>query len=218
MTYPRSIEEFKAVLQGGGVRPTMFQVELTFPTGVSADNNLLTNDGTFLIKATQLPASTVGVIDVPFRGRKLKVSGDREFADWNINVINDVSFGLRKGLEEWSELIQNHNYALGATELNDYFASAIVRQLDRDGDGKVGLHEPCAPHPTFYPTFTPNFYPTSTLLSTTLLSTLPSTVQAELLEPAERREISAAKRGDAANAAQVAPRTAHVHACMRACA
>ena len=130
----RSIEDFKSVLQGGGVRPTMFQVELTFPAGVSSDNNLLTQDGTFLIKASQLPPSNVGVIDVPFRGRKLKVSGDREFADWNINIINDVSFGLRKGLEEWSELIQNHNYALGATELNDYFASAIVRQLDRDGE------------------------------------------------------------------------------------
>ena len=129
----RSIEDFKAILQGGGVRPTMFQVELTFPTGVSRNNNRLTNDGTFLIKATQLPASTIGVIDVPFRGRKLKVSGDREFADWNVNILNDVSFGLREGLEEWSERIQNHNYALGAPELNDYYASAIVRQLDRDG-------------------------------------------------------------------------------------
>ena len=129
----RSIEDFKAVLQGGGVRPTMFQVELTFPTGVSADNNLLTNDGTFLIKASQLPASTIGQIDVPFRGRKLKVAGDREFADWTVNILNDVTFGLRKGLEEWSERIQNHNYALGATELSDYYASAIVRQLDRDG-------------------------------------------------------------------------------------
>ena len=129
----RSIEDFKAVLQGGGVRPTMFQVELTFPTGVSQDNNLLTNDGTFLIKASQLPASTIGQIDVPFRGRKLKVAGDREFADWSVNILNDVTFGLRKGLEEWSERIQNHNYALGATELSDYYASAIVRQLDRDG-------------------------------------------------------------------------------------
>lgn len=129
----RSIEDFKAVLQGGGVRPTMFQVELTFPTGVSGDNNLLTNDGTFLIKASQLPPSSIGQIDVPFRGRKLKVAGDREFADWSVNILNDVSFNLRKGLEEWSERIQNHNYALGATELNDYYASAIVRQLDRDG-------------------------------------------------------------------------------------
>ena len=129
----RSIEDFKAVLQGGGVRPTMFEVELTFPETVVSDPNLSTNEGIFLIKAAQLPASNVGLIEVPFRGRKLKVSGDRSFEDWAVSVTNDVSFGLRKAFEEWSERIQNHNYALGSNNLNDYFASAIVRQLDRDG-------------------------------------------------------------------------------------
>ena len=129
----RSIEDFKAVLQGGGVRPTMFEVELTFPDSVVSDPTLTTTEGTFLIKAAQLPPSIVGQIQVPFRGRKLKVSGDRSFEDWSVTVINDVSFNLRKSFEEWSERIQNHNYALGSTTLNDYFASAIVRQLDRDG-------------------------------------------------------------------------------------
>ena len=129
----RSIEDFKAVLQGGGVRPTMFEVELTFPDSVVSDPTLTTTEGTFLITASQLPPSNVGQIQVPFRGRKLKVSGDRSFEDWSVTVINDVSFNLRKSFEEWSERIQNHNYALGSTTLNDYFASAIVRQLDRDG-------------------------------------------------------------------------------------
>ena len=129
----RSIEDFKAVLQGGGVRPTMFEVELTFPDSVVQDSNLMTRDGTFLIKAAGLPASSIGEIPVPFRGRKLKVSGDRVFEDWSITVINDVSFGLRNAMEEWSEKIQHHNHALGATELSEYFSSAIVRQLDRDG-------------------------------------------------------------------------------------
>ena len=129
----RSIEDFKAVLQGGGVRSHHVPGGTDLPYGVSSDNNLLTNDGTFLIKASQLPASTIGQIDVPFRGRQLKVPGDREFEDWSVNILNDVTFGLRKGLEEWSERIQNHNYALGATELSDYYASAVVRQLDRDG-------------------------------------------------------------------------------------
>ena len=92
----RSIEDFKAVLQGGGVRPTMFEVELTFPDAVVRDSNLMTRDGTFLIKASGLPASQVGEIPVPFRGRKLKVSGDRVFEDWNITVINDVSFSRVK--------------------------------------------------------------------------------------------------------------------------
>ena len=129
----RSIEDFKAVLQGGGVRPTMFEVELTFPDAVVADTTLMTNESTFLVKSAALPASNVGVIEVPFRGRKLKVSGDRTFDPWATTVINDVSFGLRVAFEKWAEKIQNHNYALGSTSLAEYFSSAIVRQLDRDG-------------------------------------------------------------------------------------
>ena len=129
----RSIEDFKAVLQGGGVRPTMFQVELTFPDSVVSDTTLMTNESTFLVKSAALPASNVGVIEVPFRGRKLKVSGDRTFDPWSVTVTNDVSFGLRVAFEKWAEKIQNHNYALGSTSISDYFSSAIVRQLDRDG-------------------------------------------------------------------------------------
>ena len=129
----RSIEDFKAVLQGGGVRPTMFEVELTFPESVVADSTEITRSSTFLIQAAQMPASVVGTIEVPFRGRKLKVSGDRSFEPWNVQVLNDTTFGLRVAFEKWSEKIQNHNYALGSTSLADYFASAIVRQLDRDG-------------------------------------------------------------------------------------
>ena len=133
MAFQKSITDFKSVLQGGGVRPTMFQVELTFPSSVTADPNLATQEGQFLIKAAQLPPSTVGFISVPFRGRQLKVSGDRAFADWNVTVLNDTSFLLRKAFEKWSELVQNHNYALGSARLDEYFANAIVRQLDRDG-------------------------------------------------------------------------------------
>lgn len=134
MAYQKSIEDFKAVLQGGGVRPTMFQVEMTYPDAVVADGNLATQEGTFLIKAAQLPGSNVGNIEVPFRGRKLKVSGDRSYDDWTITVTNDVTFRTRKAFEEWSERIQNHNFVLGSNTLVDYFGSAIVRQLDRDGN------------------------------------------------------------------------------------
>ena len=133
-SFPASIDNFKAVLQGGGVRPTMFQVEIRYPEQVAQDTNLLTNEGTFLIKASNLPASNVGNIDVPFRGRKLKVSGDRTFDDWSVTVTNDVTLGIRKAMEKWSEVIQNHNFALGSNTLNDYFATAIVRQLDRDAN------------------------------------------------------------------------------------
>ena len=130
----KSIEDFKAVLQGGGVRPTMFQVELSFPPGVAEDTTEATQEAVFLVKAASLPASNVGTIEVPFRGRKLKVSGDRTFDPWEVTIINDVSFYLRTTFEKWSEKIQNMNYALGANTLDAYFATATVRQLDRDGN------------------------------------------------------------------------------------
>jgi hypothetical protein len=129
----KSIEDFKARLQGGGVRPTMFEVEMTFPGDIVPDPNQATTDGIFLIKAASLPAATIGSIGVPFRGRQLKVSGDKVFEDWTVTVTNDTTFTLRKAFEEWSEKVQNHNYVLGANSLAEYFSTAIVRQLDRDG-------------------------------------------------------------------------------------
>ena len=134
MAFQKSIQDFKSILQGGGVRPTMFQVELTYPSGVATDANQATQEGTFLIKTSQLPVSRVKQVAVPFRGRYLKVTGDREFEDWSVQVINDTTFGQRKALEKWSEVCQNMNYALGANTLNEYYSNAIVRQLDRDGN------------------------------------------------------------------------------------
>ena len=58
--YQKSIEQFKATLAGGGVRPTMFEVDMDFPANVSDATNLAVEDGTFLIKAAQLPSSVVG--------------------------------------------------------------------------------------------------------------------------------------------------------------
>lgn len=132
--YCKSIEDFKATLQGGGVRPTMFQVELDFPGIVVADQKQIKDDSIMLVKAASIPGSNVGQIAVPFRGRKLKVSGDRSFDDWTVTVINDNSFRLRSAFEEWSELIQNHNFTCGSNSIKEYFSTGIVRQLDRDGN------------------------------------------------------------------------------------
>ena len=130
-----SIDQFKSQLAGGGVRPTMFQVELAFPDGTMSEaEDLTVQKGIFLIKAAALPPSNIGTIEVPFRGRKLKVSGDRSFDPWEVTIINDIDFSLRTVFEKWSEIIQNMNYALGANNLDRYFQTAIVRQLDRDGN------------------------------------------------------------------------------------
>ena len=60
----------------------------------------------FLVKAANIPASTVGVIEVPYRGRTLKIAGDRTFEPWTVTVLNDKGFALRSKFEEWSTKIQ----------------------------------------------------------------------------------------------------------------
>ena len=52
-------------------------------------------------KGTQLPASELGTIEVPYRGRKLKVPGQRTFADWTVTIMETADMGIRASLENW---------------------------------------------------------------------------------------------------------------------
>ena len=123
------VNDFKAKLKGGGARPNLFQVLLSFPAYVQADNNL----ASFMIKAAQLPASTMGIIPVNYRGRTLQVAGDRTFEPWNIEVINDTDFSLRTSMEQWMNGMNAHVENTGVTDPNDYQTNATVQQLDKDG-------------------------------------------------------------------------------------
>ena len=49
-------------------RPNQFQVELTFPEGLTSTGSELSEMGTFLVKGANLPASTVGTVELPYRG------------------------------------------------------------------------------------------------------------------------------------------------------
>ena len=102
-----SVDEFKARLAGGGARPNLFQVTLNNPAGglgVDIDADMTS----FMCEATQLPASTIGTLIVPFRGRQLKLAGDRTFDVWTTTIINDVNFKLRNAFETWMNAIVNH--------------------------------------------------------------------------------------------------------------
>ena len=85
------------------------------------------------MKAAALPASTIASVDVPFRGRILKVAGDRTFETWTITVINDVDFSIRSAFEKWMNVINRMNDATGVTDPGAYYKDAKVKQLDRNG-------------------------------------------------------------------------------------
>jgi len=117
-----SIDNFKAEV-ANLARPTLFEVESTD----------LGQEMKFLCKAASLPSSTLGLVEVPYLGRKVKVAGDRTFEDWEITIQQDESFSIRKKLEDWSNQINDHNLNVGPANTSAYKKDMKVRQLGVDG-------------------------------------------------------------------------------------
>lgn len=132
----RTILDFRSKLTGGGARPNLFECVLAFPTGLG-----LTTDEDFrlMVKAASLPASTVGQINVPFRGRFLKIAGDRTFDQWSITVINDTNFKIRNAFEQWMNSMNRHEDNAGVITPTQYQTDMFVHQLGR---GKVESNAP----------------------------------------------------------------------------
>ena len=148
----RTISQFKGQLTGGGVRPNLFEVTLNFPNGSGQSLTFMSNDATptqdeqdlttdqvasklpFLVKAAALPASNITPVEVPFRGRVLKIAGERTFDSWTVTVLNDADFRIRTVLEEWMNGISRLTNGSGEVDPSDYTADANVDQLSRNGD------------------------------------------------------------------------------------
>jgi hypothetical protein len=124
------VDDFKAKLRGGGARPNLFKATINFPSYANGDPELTS----FMCKTAQLPGSTFGVIDVPFRGRILKMAGDRTFEVWTVTIINDTDFAVRNALERWSNGINAHSTNTGLVSPINYEADLKIEQLDRNGD------------------------------------------------------------------------------------
>ena len=142
-----TLSNFKSTLIGGGARPNLFQVDLyteKTTTTTNSTNDVLKNlpdSFPILCKAAALPASNIGSIDVPFRGRIFKVAGDRTFDTWTVTIINDEDFGIRNAMELWMQKIGQYSDGSGASKPEDYMCNAIVKQLKRSasttGKGNV---------------------------------------------------------------------------------
>ncbi|MDP7368161.1 MAG: phage tail protein [Candidatus Pacebacteria bacterium] len=121
-----TISDFAAHFKGG-VRPNLFRVDIQGPE--------FFNNFHFFCKGAPIPASTVGAIDVPYRGRQLKVPGDRTYEEWTVTVLNDVDWQHRSAFENWSHRITAHSANVSDFESNDlgYYGNASVLHLDRSG-------------------------------------------------------------------------------------
>jgi hypothetical protein len=138
MSTLRTLSKFHSRLQGGGARPNLFEVRLdAFPASALNSTPKATwgkteqEDFSILCKAANLPASNIASIDVPFRGRTLKVAGDRTIDNWTVTVINDEDFRMRNAMEAWMNSIARLSNNTGATNPDSYMVDAVVHQLGR---------------------------------------------------------------------------------------
>ena len=76
---------------------------IDLPSGGKPD----VDDFKLYAKATSYPGSAIGMIPVSYQGRVVKYSGERQFAEWSIQVYDSsVASGinLRKYFENWITL------------------------------------------------------------------------------------------------------------------
>jgi hypothetical protein len=123
------LDQFRSKLQSGGARPSLFEMQITFPSGVGGSRT--SNEARFLTKVSEIPASTLGVITVPYFGRQLKIAGDRTFATLSCTIINDENYFVRSSFEQWMNIIASHDTAVGAEALDFYQRELVLTQLTR---------------------------------------------------------------------------------------
>lgn len=126
-----NINEIRSQLVKGGARPNLFYVQFDNPANSSADFKV-----PFLVQATEIPAASIGQVQIPYFGRTIKLAGNRVYPDWSVTVMNDEDFLIRNALEEWSNKInafEQNIRTFGGSEPSRYKATARVTQLGKDG-------------------------------------------------------------------------------------
>ena len=127
----------------GGVRPNLFQVNHGFPTGVTPPSITEVQGGevAYMCKAAALPATNVGTVELPFRGRVIKVPGDRTYETWTATFYMDDAFELRSAYEKWIELTNgvDTNTAVADVTTGGILEDITVAQLNKFGGNATEL-------------------------------------------------------------------------------
>ncbi len=115
-----------------GARPNLFKV--TIP-----DNSLLSAENAktfeFFCQSGQIPGSTLGVIEVPYFGRTLKIPGNRTFEEWSTTITNSEGWEIRTSIEDWVAKINGH--VTNTTELDTLSSLSTDLTIIHYGNGNV---------------------------------------------------------------------------------
>ena len=136
-----AVSQFKSNIasNGGGARPSLFKVKIS--NSIDGDLSFKNNE-TILVKAAQIPGSTIAPLPVNYVGRPIKYAGFRTFDNWSTTIINDDDFSMRNKVMQLMRTIsgqldgeRNEDFGAYATVAGRYFeGEAVVTQVNKDGE------------------------------------------------------------------------------------
>lgn len=120
-----SVTAFKSAgLKQGGFRPALFEVFVARAGGQRIS---------LQCQSTNAPAFTVGQIEVPYFGRKIKIAGDRVYSEWTTMVVEDEDFVVRNALEQWQMQINRGDSNIRSQMNEAYKDRGQVKMFSKSG-------------------------------------------------------------------------------------
>ena len=127
-----NIADFQSALAEQGARPNLFEMTLTVPTGMGTA--VVNTNWSKLCKTAQIPGSTIGVVEVQYFGRPVKMPGNRTFENLTTTIINDEDFVLRNAMEAWMAFLNQHEENTSGVIGLNYTGTLTLQQYDKAGD------------------------------------------------------------------------------------
>ena len=133
------ISKFRSAgLKSSGARPNLFEATIT----KAPVNGLTDAEFRLLCKIASIPTSTIGVIEVPYFGRNVKIPGNRTFDNLSVTVMNDEDFKIRNGIEQWMNSLNSHQNNKSAIttagQSGNLSGSMVIKHYDRAGNAISG--------------------------------------------------------------------------------
>jgi len=136
------VNEFIANFEHGGYRPNLFRVSIASPFMVNATKS------SYLCKSASLPPSNLGLADVSYMGRKIKIAGDKDFPSWTTDFYEDNDMVNRTSFEYWLSKISAHEANTGYIKPSEYYATIVLDLLSHETGDSVRTYKLINAFPT----------------------------------------------------------------------
>ena len=132
------INKFRTnALNNSGARANLFDVTISGATIAG----LTASEFNFSCKGAAIPPMAVGVVEVPYFGRVVKVPGNKTFDNWSVTIINDEGFLVRNGFEKWVASMGTHignvQSSASSTLASGLYGNATVVHYGKTGSTSV---------------------------------------------------------------------------------